>query len=73
MTENIFRGFFAALVEPIHVELADETVDVSVPEVLGEDSLLELLNVFDGKLFAISRPLDNSGVLVILELNYEVR
>ena len=66
MAENIFGGLFATLVETIHIELSDETVDIPMPEVLWQDSFLELFNVLDGKLFPISRPLDNPRIFVVL-------
>lgn len=33
MTKNIFAGVLAALVEAVHVELPNEGVDISMPEV----------------------------------------
>ena len=64
--KNIFVGLFPGFVEPIHVKLPDEAVDVFVPEVLGEDDLLKIINVSNGKLPAIGQPVDSFGVFVIL-------
>jgi len=44
VAEYIFGGIFATLMETVHIELADEGVDVPVPEVLGKDVFLELLD-----------------------------
>ncbi len=67
MAENVFGGLFAWFVEAIHVELSDEAVDVPVPEVPGEDDLLEILNIFYGKFFAIGQPLDDVCEFVTLK------
>ena len=66
MAEDVFGGVFAALVEAVHVELANETVDVAVSEVLGEDVVLELLDFFDGELTPVAHPVDDSLVLPLL-------
>lgn len=35
VTEDIFAGILAGLMEAVHVELSDEAVNVSVPEIFG--------------------------------------
>lgn len=50
----------------IHIKLPNETVDVAVPKVLGQDCFLKLFNILDGELFAIPRPLDDPRILVVL-------
>ena len=54
----------ADLVEVVHVELADEGGEVAVPEVGGQDLLLEALNIKDGEVGALLVPGDNAGVLI---------
>lgn len=63
VAENILAWVFAALVEAIHVELADERIDVPVAEVFGEDMVLKGVNLFDGELAPIGHPVDDSFVL----------
>jgi hypothetical protein len=41
MGKDVFGGILARLVEPVHVELTDETVDVLVPEEDWQNGLLE--------------------------------
>lgn len=66
MAENIFGWLFSRFVESIHIELSNETIDVAMPEIFGQNSFLKLLNVLNSEFFAISGPLDNFGVLMIL-------
>lgn len=58
MREDVLGGLFSGLVEAIHVELAYEAVDISVPEIFGEDGFFKLLNILYGKLFPITRPMN---------------
>jgi hypothetical protein len=67
VAKNVFAGVFAAFVEAVHIELPDEGVDVPVPEVLGEDMVLELVDLFDGKLASVGHPVDDGLVLFVLE------
>ena len=66
MTEDVLGGFFAGFVKPIHVQLSDEAVDVAMPEILGEDDFLELVDIFDGKFLSIVHPADDLVVLAAL-------
>jgi len=67
VAEDVLGGVFATLVEAVHVELADEGVDVPVAEVLGEDVLLELLDLLDRELTPIGHPMDDRLVLSVLQ------
>ncbi len=69
MAEDALAAVLAGLVKAIHVELANETVDLAVPEVLGQDSLLELDDVFDDEVLARGAPVDDLPVLLILPQN----
>lgn len=35
MAENIFAGVFARLMEAVHIELPNKTVNVAMPEMSG--------------------------------------
>ena len=35
--------------EPIHIELPNKTVDVSMPEVFRQDDFLELIDILNGE------------------------
>ena len=67
MAEDVLGGVFSAFVEAVHVELADEGVDVAVSEVFGEDVILEVINFFDGELAAVGHPVDDGLVLLVLK------
>ena len=67
MTEYIFGGVFPAFMEAIHIELSDEGVDIAVPEVFGEDVILEVIDLFDGELASIIHPMDDRLVLLVIE------
>ena len=67
VAENVFAGVFATLVKAIHIELSDERVDIPVPEELGKNMVLEVVDLFDGKLAAVSHPMDYGLVLFVLE------
>jgi triphosphoribosyl-dephospho-CoA synthetase len=56
----------ARLVEAVHVELADEAVDLVVAEVAGEDELLEAVDVLDDELLARGCPEGDLAELLIL-------
>lgn len=66
MAEDVLGGLLARLMEPVHVQLSNKTVDVAMPEVFRQDRLLELFYVLDGELFAIGRPLNDLKILVVL-------
>lgn len=66
VAKNIFGGFFSRLVKTIHVELPDETVDIFVSKIFGEDGLLELLDILDCEFLSVAGPLNNFGILAIL-------
>lgn len=65
MAEYVFAGVFAALVKTVHIELAYEGVNVSVAEVLGEDMILEVIDLFDGELTPVGHPVDDGLVLLV--------
>lgn len=67
MTEDIFAGVFAGLVEAVHVELSDEAIDIPVSEEFGQDVVLELIDFFDGKLPSVGHPVDDGLVLLVFE------
>jgi hypothetical protein len=67
VAEDVFAGVFAAFVEAVHVELADEGVDVAMAEVLGEDVVLELINLLDCELASVGHPVDYGFVFLVLE------
>lgn len=66
MAEDVPGGFLPGLVEPVHVELPDEAVDVPVAEIFRQDDFFKLVNVLDGEFFSIAQPLDDPAVLVAL-------
>lgn len=53
--------------EAVHIELPYETVDVAVPEVLGQHNLLEFINVFYHELGSIGGPKYNFVKLRVLD------
>jgi hypothetical protein len=67
VAENVLAGVFATLVKAVHVELPDEGVDIPVPEVFGEDVLLELIDLFDGELASVGHPMYDDFVLFVFE------
>ena len=67
MAENILAGVFATFVEAVHVELPDEGVDVTVPEVFGKDMVLEVVDLFDGELASVGHPVDDSLVVFVFK------
>ena len=67
VAKNVFARVFAAFVKAIHIELSDERVDIPVPEELGKNMVLEVVDLFDGKLAAVSHPMDYGLVLFVLE------
>lgn len=54
------------LVEVVHVQLPHERGEVLVPEVDGQDLLLELLDVLDVEIVPQLAPHDDVGVLIFL-------
>lgn len=64
--EDVLVKLVADLVEVIHVELPDEGGEVLVPEVGGQDFLLEAFNVEDGEIGAFFVPADDVGVGLVL-------
>ena len=67
VAEDVFAGIFAAFVEAVHVELADEGVDVAMAEVLGEDVVLEVIDFFDGELTSVIHPVDDRLVVLVVQ------
>ena len=67
VTEDVFAGVFATFVEAIHVKLSDERVDISVSEVFGEDVVLEVIDLFDGKFPSVGHPVDDRLVVFVLK------
>ena len=59
VAEDTFGMFFPGLVEAVHVELSNETVDLVVPEVFGKHNLLKLVDVLDDEFSACARPVNN--------------
>jgi hypothetical protein len=53
VTEYVFGGVFTGFVKTVHVQLSYETVDVSVPEELGENLILKFLDFLNGEFFAV--------------------
>jgi hypothetical protein len=51
--------------EAVHVELPNEAVDIAVPKVFGEDMLLKLIDLLDGKLAPIAHPVDYGLILLV--------
>ena len=67
MAENIFTGIFTRLMEAVHVELSDETVDIPMSEELGKDVVLKLIDLLDGELTAVGHPVDDGLVFFVLQ------
>ena len=67
VTEDVLAGVFATFVEAVHVELSYERVDISVPEVFGEDVVLEVIDSFDGKFPSVGHPVDDRLVVFVLK------
>ena len=67
MAENIFTGVFTRLMEAIHVELSDETVDIPMSEELGKDVVLKIIDFLDGELTAVGHPVDDGLVFFVLQ------
>lgn len=66
MTEYIFGGFLPGFVKPIHIELPDKTVDISMPEIFRQNNFFELFNIFDDKLFSIGQPFNITFIVLML-------
>lgn len=56
MCEDVFGGIFARFVEPVHIELSNKAVDVSVSEENRQDLLLELSDVYNDEFPAVVHP-----------------
>ena len=67
VTEDTLGVISSALVEAVHVELADEGVHFVVPEVARQDDGLELVDVLDDELGARWCPEGYLGELFILD------
>ena len=67
MAKYIFGRFFPGLVKTIHVKLSDEAIYIAMSEVLWEDGLLKLINVFNSKFFSVWHPTYNFVMLVSLK------
>ena len=59
MGEDVLGGIFPGFVEAVHVELANEGVDVAMPEERGQNFLLEGLDVPDGEFLLRGEPVDD--------------
>ena len=59
MLENVLVLLVSDFVKVIHVELADEGGEVAVPEVDGEDFLLEAVDIEDGEVGSLLVPDDD--------------
>lgn len=73
MMEGAFEIVLFGFVEAIHIELPDETVHFVVSEIFGENDLFKPLDVFDGKLCSIRRPINNFCVFRTLFIIYKLR
>lgn len=67
MAEHALGVVSSALVEAVHVELADEGVHLVVPEVARQDDGLELVDVLDDELGAGWCPEGYLGELLVLD------
>lgn len=53
MTKNVFSWLLARFVKTIHVELANEAINIPMTKIVREDYLFELINIFYEEFFAI--------------------
>lgn len=53
MTKNVFAWLLPRFVKTIHVELSNEAINISMAEIVREDYLFEMINIFDEEFFAI--------------------
>ena len=67
MAEDVLAGILPALVEAVHVELPDEGVDIPVPEELGKDLVLKIIDLLDGEFPAVGHPVYDGLVILVLE------
>jgi hypothetical protein len=67
MAEHTSCILLSGFMEAVHIELPYETVDVAVPEVLGQHNLLEFINVFYHELGSIGGPKYNFVKLRVLD------
>ena len=65
VAKYIFAGIFSAFVEAVHVELANKGVDIAVSEVFGQDVILEVIYLFDGKLSSVVHPVYDGFVVLV--------
>lgn len=66
MAEYILGWLLAGFVKPVHIQLSDKAIDISVAEELRQDDFLELFNILDQEFFAVGRPLDDGIVFFVL-------
>lgn len=67
MAEYIFTGILTRFMESVHVELANEAIDVPMPKKFGKDMVLKLIDLLDGKLTAVGHPVNNRLVFLVLQ------
>lgn len=53
MTKNVFSWLLPRFVKTIHVELANEAINIPMAKIVREDYLFELINIFYEEFFAI--------------------
>lgn len=68
MTKYIFGGFLSGFVKPIHIELPNKTVDISMPKIFRQNNLLEFLNIFDDELFSVGQPFNITFIVLMLHI-----
>ena len=66
MAEDIFTRIFTTFMEAVHVELSNERVDVAMSEVFGQNVILKVIDLFDGKFSAVNHPVDDVLVFSII-------
>lgn len=67
MTEYVLAWILAGFVKSIHIELPDETVDVTMSKELWQYMVLKLIYLFDGKLSSIRHPVDYRLILLVFQ------
>ena len=56
MTEYTFSCVFSRFMKPIHVELSDEGVNLTVTEIFRQNDIFKLINVLNHKFMAGGSP-----------------
>jgi hypothetical protein len=66
MAKDVLAWVLAGFMKAIHVELANEAINVAMSEVLGQDLVLKLFNLFDRELTSACCPLNDGLILLIV-------